>query len=922
MAEAEEDFSSLPLPDRFVHKNWKVRKEGYEDAAKEFASTPDESAAIFRPFLLDSGLWKGAVADSNVAAQQEGINALCAFLKYGGVDACRRSRSVAITPIVEKALASTKAGTKQNAIEALLLYIEIDKADPIIEDLLPGLSNKQPKVVAATLAVLVTIYHNYGTKIVDPKPVLKALPKVFGHADKNVRAEASNLAVELYRWLKDAMKTLFWNELKPLQQQELEKSFEPIKQEPSPKQERLLRSQQVEEAKPKAVAGADVEYDEDEPAEEEVIDLAEPQDVYGKIPPDFQENMASAKWKDRKDALDALFAVANVARIKDGPFDEVVAVLAKSMKDANVLVVTVAANCIEVLAKGLRKSFAKYRGRVMSPMLERLKEKKQAVADALGAALDAVFASTSLSDNLEDIFEFLKHKNPQVKLETLRFLIRCLRNTRIAPSKTETKSIADAAKVLLTESTEVTRAGGAEILGTLMKIMGERAMGQYLEGLDDIRKTKIKEYFDAAVVKAKDKPPKPIAPPKATAPQKKTAGKKPATTTKKAAPTARASTPQAEEPSILSPKAKPLASRSIPSKLGGAVPKSGLAGPSGLKGPSKIGGSGAGISSISSPKRNISNPDFDDEAPPAPKLGGRGLGLTGRPLGKPTTTPLEPLPPAQPAGMTSAERAEMDELRSENIRLQRLLEDSRSEKQKLLSQINELQNQNAQLIEDHTRDVLSIKAKETQLVRARSDAESAEQTVQKQQREMERLKRELSRAVRATSPAPLDVTIGSSTDQIYRDRTVNGSSTSSNHDRPSGLDRYNSGSMSSSREIGYQRARNYMNSPSEEKENGGLEGSTKFSTGRRSPPPSYHGPGSVVSEGESTSRGRGSPIGRDRERGGGYGRDRDRGGGESGTVDGGNGGAPIESWRRAAEVTSQLRARIDQMKVRKTLGSK
>jgi cytoskeleton-associated protein 5 len=72
-------------------QNWKVRKQGYEDAAKAFKDTADESDPIFRPFILDSGLWKGAVADSNVAAQQEGINALCNFLKFGGTQACTRS---------------------------------------------------------------------------------------------------------------------------------------------------------------------------------------------------------------------------------------------------------------------------------------------------------------------------------------------------------------------------------------------------------------------------------------------------------------------------------------------------------------------------------------------------------------------------------------------------------------------------------------------------------------------------------------------------------------------------------------------------------------------------------------------------------------------------------------------------------------
>lgn len=69
---------------------WKVRKAAYEDAAKQFEATPDEHDPAFRPFIQDPGLLKGAVADSNVAAQQEGIAALCAFLKFGGKENCTR----------------------------------------------------------------------------------------------------------------------------------------------------------------------------------------------------------------------------------------------------------------------------------------------------------------------------------------------------------------------------------------------------------------------------------------------------------------------------------------------------------------------------------------------------------------------------------------------------------------------------------------------------------------------------------------------------------------------------------------------------------------------------------------------------------------------------------------------------------------
>lgn len=90
MADQEEDFSSLPLPDRWVHKNWKVRKEAYEAAAKEFDLAQSENDPIVRTFIQDPNLWKSAVADSNVAAQQEALGSLCSFLQIAGTPGCTR----------------------------------------------------------------------------------------------------------------------------------------------------------------------------------------------------------------------------------------------------------------------------------------------------------------------------------------------------------------------------------------------------------------------------------------------------------------------------------------------------------------------------------------------------------------------------------------------------------------------------------------------------------------------------------------------------------------------------------------------------------------------------------------------------------------------------------------------------------------
>ena len=906
MADGEPDYSSLPLTERWVHKVrpvplvplswslrrgirsnqpptiqvWKVRKQAYEEAAKQFELTPDEHDPAFRPFNQDPSLWKSAVADSNVAAQSDGIAALCAFLKFGGKEGCVRSRGQVVTPLVEKGLISTRPATKANSIEAVLLLIELDAANPIIEDILPAVSAKQPKVVAASLAALTTIYHNYGCKLADPKPALKILPKAFGHADKNVRAEATNLAVEFYRWLREAMKPMFWGDLKPTQQTDLESQFEKIKSEPSPKQERLLRTQQeaLARAPPPGAEGDDVEDEEgEEPAEVDAFDLAEPQDVLSKVPSSFHDNLASSKWKDRKEALEGLYALLNVPRIKDGDFGEINRGLAKCMKDANVAVVTQAAQCIEVLAQGLRKAYGKYRSIVMAPIMERLKEKKQTVADALGAALDQVFLATSLSECMEDILAFLVHKNPQVKEGTLKFLIRCLRSTREVPSKQEVGSIVEAAKKLLAESSEGLRSGGAEVLGTVMKILGERAMNPHLESLDDIRKTKIKEYYEKAEVKAKDKP-KPAPAPTARAPPKKTAGgvKKAPPGTKKGPATA----PVAQPPPDPAPLAQPASQAKTGNKIG--MPKT-----SGLKGPQKR----IAPSGLASPRRAAAPPPVEDEEslpaspPPKPKIGlGRG-GLAGRSLAKPSAVPAAAPPPASPppsSGLTALERSELEELRAANDRLLKQVDDMRHEKGKLVSEIQELKNQNASLIEDHTRDVLSIKAKETQLVRARSDAETAEQTNERLRRELDRLKRALSRAEGlgvggggvgspgVTSPTPDDL-------GIYRDGSNYASSRANR--------------MS------------FASTMSEEKENGDIP--HNYPRSKLSPEARYG----------SGSSGRGSPARgyRNNPVEDAVGQEVRPGSGASSAA-GGNGNG-VESWKRAAEVTSQLKARIEQMKV-------
>ena len=117
----------------------------------------------------------------------------------------------------------------------------------------------------------------------------------------------------------------------------------------------------------------------------------------------------------------------------------------------------------------------------------------------------------------------MTNKNPQVKEGTLKFLHRCLATTTIPPQPAQVKPLGESLAVLLGDGTESVRIEAAGALGTVMKIVGERAMNPVVEPLDDLRKTKVKEAFEKATVKCKagaPAPPKPAAAPASKAPVK------------------------------------------------------------------------------------------------------------------------------------------------------------------------------------------------------------------------------------------------------------------------------------------------------------------------------------------------------------------------------------------------------------------
>ncbi|XP_006157853.1 cytoskeleton-associated protein 5 isoform X1 [Tupaia chinensis] len=489
----DSEWLKLPVDQKCEHKLWKARLSGYEEALKIFQKIKDEKSPEWSKFL---GLIKKFVTDSNAVVQLKGLEAALVYVENAHV--AGKTTGEVVSGVVSKVFNQPKAKAKELGIEICLMYIEIEKGEAVQEELLKGLDNKNPKIVVACIETLRKALSEFGSKIILLKPIIKVLPKLFESREKAVRDEAKLIAVEIYRWIRDALRPPLQN-INSVQLKELEEEWVKLPTG-APKPSRFLRSQQELEAKleQQQSAGGDAEGggdDGDEVPQIDAYELLEAVEILSKLPKDFYDKIEAKKWQERKEALEAVEVLVKNPKLEAGDYADLVKALKKVVgKDTNVMLVALAAKCLTGLAVGLRKKFGQYAGHVVPTILEKFKEKKPQVVQALQEAIDAIFLTTTLQNISEDILAVMDNKNPTIKQQTSLFIARSFRHcTASTLPKSLLKPFCAALLKHINDSAPEVRDAAFEALGTALKVVGEKAVNPFLADVDKLKLDKIKE---------------------------------------------------------------------------------------------------------------------------------------------------------------------------------------------------------------------------------------------------------------------------------------------------------------------------------------------------------------------------------------------------------------------------------------------
>ncbi|KAL3312259.1 Cytoskeleton associated protein 5, partial [Cichlidogyrus casuarinus] len=506
----ENEWKKLPTIEKIEHQQWKARLEGYNEALKLFPLESEDSP-VFGNYIH---LMKKIAKDSNAVAQEKGLELLLCFLDTSKI-ASKCAQDVCPV-LVGSAIGSARAKTRDLAVENLLKFIELEKQDVVIESLVTGLSQKQPKIVQSSAQALRQALSLFGKNVIPIKTFIKPALGLLEAREAPTRDASKSLFVEMYRWAGAAIEPQL-SGLKQVLLDELKAEFS--KTTPAKRPERYLKSQKPTQVEVEVVAGAVADEEEEEVmVEDDPYDLADPVDILSKIPSDFNTNMESKKWQERQEGLKSISNLLdNAIKLQTGDYGDLFKSLIKVVgKDTNVMLVAQAAKLLCQLAQALRKHFQPFSMATITCCIDKFKEKKPTVVAALRDLIDAaVRPIPSLDSIVEPVVEALGNKNPSIRAEIALFLMRAFKRcTReMLPKKVLKAYIMPLCKTCQDTVPEV-RDSSFDAIAATMLILGENALQPFLADVDQLRVNRIKESLQ----KLKGDQSSETAPPKKSEP--------------------------------------------------------------------------------------------------------------------------------------------------------------------------------------------------------------------------------------------------------------------------------------------------------------------------------------------------------------------------------------------------------------------
>merc|ERR1719320_2270339 len=329
--EIDEKISSLvggEVKTQLMNTVWKERNEGLQALFNKLKMTPDEeipSQAIIKFMSMHKPGFKDS--NFNCLKQKFAIVQYCAENSKFSM----KSVDVCLKPLIDK-IGDIKCGkTSQEALTAICENTSYPVLSAQIAEY--GIAQKSPKTQAETLKWLANSLVEFGMDKCDVKVFISVTKTAFAGSNVAVRKAGLDLTRSLALFLKAAVMSFFQTENKQVLSQ-IEAVVNSVKDEEKPKPPRGAKKKQDGGAGEggDVSGGAAGEEEGEEEEELNVDDLVTRIDISGKLTEKIMQQMSDSKWKERKEALDAVQNILSAAKFVEGNLGDLPDELKKRFK--------------------------------------------------------------------------------------------------------------------------------------------------------------------------------------------------------------------------------------------------------------------------------------------------------------------------------------------------------------------------------------------------------------------------------------------------------------------------------------------------------------------------------------------------------------------------------------------------------------
>jgi len=309
--QAQSDLN-LPLSEKILNKNWKVRKSALDEISEKVNNMTSFDINLFK-------MLSQILTDQHQGNLEEAVNILNSFLEKNiaiGKE-CQPELNTIIKLLIEKCYSSSKQALKDKSKDMIISFIEyLNSTDQLVDNLIIIMQSRNQKMSQGGVSITTIILSLFGDKVLNYKKLSSALTTLSDKCSPLIKQNIIEFFIELYKWIKKSVFPLIEKKVKDTIKNDIQKGIEQIEKQfgaayfPDPTKF-LGKKIKIEKGNKNLVEdnGDIVMNDQTE------IDIFTKK--FG-FDDKFVERMLKpeCKWKEKKEAFDQLTELLNPEKLK------------------------------------------------------------------------------------------------------------------------------------------------------------------------------------------------------------------------------------------------------------------------------------------------------------------------------------------------------------------------------------------------------------------------------------------------------------------------------------------------------------------------------------------------------------------------------------------------------------------------------